>query len=101
MPDPLPGMPRRYGDAGLFVCGPEDVAPWESVRPVRKPVRAGAPLEQVRAPRRALAWLVLTLCPLCNPRTGGYCHEHDRTNWWLENMRVGGRRNDREKEKRR
>lgn len=88
--EPLPGMPLCAGDPGVFVCGPDDIAPWER-GPVRVPaprrpsvlesVRAGAGDEQKRAPR--LVWLVLATCRHCNPRTGRYCTDHDAGNWWL------------------
>lgn len=85
----LPGMPIRAGDPGVFVCGPEDVAPWGNVRPLRKPVRAGAGDEQKRAPRPpARVWLVMRICPACGP---GYCPEHNERNWWLENFRPPSR----------
>lgn len=77
-PAPLPGMPLALGDPGVFVCGPADIAPWEQDRP-RPPAPARRP-----APR---AWLVLALCEHCNVRTGRYCTDHMRTNWWLENFR--------------
>lgn len=80
---PLPGMPLALGDPGVFVCGPDDVAPWETERP-RRHLAAVPP-----APRRrpAAAWLVLSICEHCNVTTGRYCTEHGRTNWWLENFR--------------
>lgn len=82
----LPGMPIRVGDPGVFVCGPQDVAPWESVRPVRKAARAGAGVEQVRAPRPPAVWLVLAMCPDCVYMTGRYCRDHNSSNWWLTTM---------------
>lgn len=91
MTSPLPGMPLAVGDPGVFVCGPEDVAPWE--RPERR--RRHTSNDVPAAPRRpAAAWLVLTTCPHCNHHTGRYCHDHNATNWWLTTMasapRTGG-----------
>jgi hypothetical protein len=99
MPDPLPGMPLRVGDPGVFVCGPQDIAPWESARPgslTQQGRLSNTSNDVPAAPRPAPAWLVLALCPHCNPRTGGYCHDHNATNWWLTTMssapRKGGER---------
>lgn len=79
-PNVLPGMPPAIGDPGVFVCGPADIAPWEheDVAP-RRPVRPAAPA------RPRAAWLVLSICPDCLPRTGRYCRQHDANNWWLTN----------------
>lgn len=80
-PAPLPGMPMRVGDPGVFVCGPRDIAPWED--PERLPAVPPAP-----APRpRRRAWLVLSICEHCNVATGRYCTDHGPRNWWLENYR--------------
>ena len=69
-------MPARYGDPGVFACGPGDIAPWEQDTPGvqtshRSPVSA-------RAPRAV--WLVLRACPDCSRV---YCRRHDSQNWWL------------------
>lgn len=72
-------MPARYGDPGLFMCGPDDIAPWQADLP---PVDRRTPARP-RAPTRA-GWLVLRLCPACGPR---YCPDHDKDNWWLKNFR--------------
>lgn len=78
----LPGMPLAAGDPGVFICGPRDVAPWETEAPRPRVTRsrdgAGAP-----------NWLVLTGCIDCNPRTGRYCRDHDVNNWWLTNWGTG------------
>lgn len=78
--DPLPGMPLRYGDPGLFICGPDDIAPWERPPAVK---RDPAPRRASTGPRR---WIVLATCPDC---TTCYCVQHDQHNWWLENFRPG------------
>lgn len=87
-------MPLRVGDPGVFVCGPEDIAPWE--RPVRERANAGVDSAQLRTPARPapsagqLAWLVLALCPHCSPAHGGYyCREHNDRNWWLTRSGLG------------
>lgn len=86
----LPGMPLAAGD--VFVCGPEDIAPWEQPRRHL----AAVPPAPVRRPQPV--WLVLATCPHCNPRTGHYCREHDATNWWLETMASAKRKNARPRE---
>jgi hypothetical protein len=74
-------MPSRLGDPGVFVCGPDDIAPWE-----KTPRRTSNDVPA--APRRRLGgWLVLAICPACVPKTRHYCSEHERRNWWLENYR--------------
>jgi len=85
-------MPPAVGDRGVFVCGPDDIAPWESA-PVRKPVHAGAGDAHERAAgptqgARRRAWLVLALCLACR-RRGSYCSEHDARNWWLTRSGLG------------
>lgn len=87
----LPGMPVRIGDPGVFVCGPRDIAPWESA-PARGRKRAPAP---AIAPDHGRAWLVLGMCPRCNPVTGRYCTDHDANNWWLTTMASSGRKETR------
>lgn len=76
----LPGMPIALGDPGVFVCGPEDIAPWET-EPVRKPDDAGVDFEQVRAQRRArvsgTGWIVANTCRSCSAVTGRYCSKHE------------------------
>jgi hypothetical protein len=87
MVDPLPRMPLRVGDPGLFICGPADIAPWESA-PVRKRADAGVGSAHVRA--RTSGWLVLSICPRCTPAHGGrYCQEHNERNWWLTHFSSG------------
>jgi len=77
-------MPIRLGDPGVFVCGPGDIAPWETER--RRHLAAVPP----PPPRRAGAvWLVLALCPRCVVATGYYCHDHGPDNWWLSNWGHG------------
>lgn len=77
---PMPGMPIAPGDPGLFVCGSDDIAPWE-----REPLRVVQPIPP--APHRpGTAWLVLSICASCNVQTERYCREHNATNWWLETM---------------
>lgn len=80
MASTLPGMPIAVGDPGVFICGPADIAPWES-EPVPRIPRQRAPQHEnvasrpvVRAPR---AWIVLGSCGACNVRTERYCDRHD------------------------
>lgn len=68
LPDPLPGMPRRYGDAGLFIC---TIGDGGDPPDMKKPT----PALHVPAPR--MVWLVLALCGRCNVKTGYYCTGHD------------------------
>ncbi len=75
MTSPIPGLPSRYGDPGVFVCGPQDIAPWEQQAP------AVAVPRPAPAPRRT-GWLVLALCPVCR-RAGRYCDNHDARNFWV------------------
>lgn len=64
-------MPFRYGDPGVFACGPDDIdPPWPS--PPRPPTGSGRPVTGV--------WLVLRGCRNC---TRLYCKAHDRNNFWL------------------
>jgi hypothetical protein len=84
VPDTLPGMPLQLGDRGVFVCGPEDIAPWESAPPRRQSTTPARPLAPVRGHSRA--WLVLAVCEHCNHATGHYCHNHNASNWWLTTM---------------
>jgi hypothetical protein len=89
-------MPARLGDRGVFVCGPDDIAPWER-EPVRKAADAGVVSEHKRAPART--WLVLALCPHCSPAHGGYyCREHNDRNWWITRSGLGRPRQAPEKE---
>jgi hypothetical protein len=84
-------MPLAAGDAGVFVCGPDDIAPWE--RPARRARHTS--IDVPRAPRRPAVWLVLNTCPDCLPRTERYCHNHNASNWWLTTMASatnGGKR---------
>jgi hypothetical protein len=87
-------MPPAAGDPGVFVCGPGDIAPWETApvparaRPPAVPARRGPPS----------GWLIPRVCLSCDPghRDDGpaepvYCDEHCATNWWLENFRPKGR----------
>lgn len=67
-PDPLPGMPVRYGDPGLYVCSiPDGGDPPD--------VKESTPALHVPAVRAI--WLVLALCGRCNARTGRYCTAHN------------------------
>lgn len=70
----LPGMPLQVGDPGVFVCGPEDIAPWENSRPrslaLQTPAAGGVPRG---------VWLVLHLCQRC-ARIRSYCSDH-RVDW--------------------
>lgn len=70
----LPGMPIRAGDPGVFICGPGDIAPWETETPAK---RDPAPRRAQAGPR---SWIVLRDCPACGPR---YCDRHGPRNWWL------------------
>lgn len=87
----LPGMPIRAGDPGVFFCGPEDIAPWESQA---LPVKRGVP--EVPRPaitaRKPRVWLVLAACPNCVYITQRYCSEHGADNWWLKTMASAPRR---------
>lgn len=98
-------MPIRAGDPGVFICGPGDIAPWETV-PVPAPpppmaghrpyVRPGVWLVAARCYGRAAEWSAATGAPIprCRPHVGGrpvYCPEHDERNWWLENFRPARR----------
>lgn len=69
----LPGMPPMLGDPGVFACKIPDGAPASGRH------RTPAPTPPPTPPRDPMAgvWLVLTLCPHCNARTGRYCHLHD------------------------
>lgn len=74
---PLPGMPARLGDRGVFVCGPGDIAPWETGPALAEVTRPSVgPGPRAHGSR----WLVLGLCPDCGPL---YCSRHDQNNWWL------------------
>lgn len=68
------------GDPGVFICGPEDIAPWESA-----PAAGRRPPHVDAAAAPVCVWLVQLLCRTCVP--GYYCHEHGPRNWWLENYR--------------
>lgn len=70
----LPGMPLQAGDPGVFVCGPDDIAPWERERPARRRLAVVAPGD---APTGV--WLVLTRCDRC-ARIRAYCPSH-RLDW--------------------
>lgn len=85
MTNPLPGMPLQLGDPGVFVCGPDDIAPWEKPRRTSNDVADVVP---IRRPA-ASAWLVLSTCPDCLPRQRRYCDNHDAGNWWLTVSRLG------------
>lgn len=67
----LPGMPLAASD--VHVCSIDQGAELARRQPARvKLAPAGA-------------WLVLLLCPHCQPLTGRYCNDHATTNWWLTN----------------
>jgi len=87
MTSPLPGMPMRAGDPGVFVCGPDDIAPWE-----RGQAPAAPPAAPPAGPVPSQVWLVLRLCPSC---TGRYCPEHDERNWWLTTWGTWARKGNR------
>jgi hypothetical protein len=75
----LPGMPPRYGDPGVFVCGPEDIAPWEAPRKLRA---APPPPPAGGVPRGV--WLVMHLCGAC-ARRRSYCRDH-RLDWLFKHL---------------
>lgn len=75
-------MPIAVGDPGVFVCSIPDGG-HEPERAVPAPPPAP----------RAGVWLVLALCPHCNPRTRAYCGEHGPGNWWLTTMATSRARN--------
>lgn len=85
-------MPVRFGDPGLFICGPDDVAPWEreSGRPSLPAADAvpGVPRPALSAVPGRRVWLVATLCDACRKRRS-YCADHDSRNWWLTVSRLG------------
>lgn len=67
---PLDGMPLALGD--VFVCGPADIAPWETeLDELARRRRRGAPAGP--EPERDV-WLVLRACADCRPRS--YCWAH-------------------------
>lgn len=71
----LPGMPLHLGDPGVFVCGPDDIAPWE--RDDARPARHLRSVPSADAPTGV--WLVLTRCARCS-RIRAYCPSH-RLDW--------------------
>lgn len=87
MTDRLPGMPIAIGDPGVFVCGPDDIAPWKRRMPSGKPYHPGRAAAAAAAAPTGV-WLVLRNCRECGPL---YCRSHDATNWWLENFRPPSR----------
>jgi hypothetical protein len=86
-------MPLHLGDRGVFVCGPGDIAPWET-EPVRARANAGVDSAHKRAP--GSGWLVLALCPACAKKRN-YCADHGPANWWLTVSGLGRERKTRPK----
>lgn len=75
----LPGMPPRYGDPGVFACGPGDIAPWETPTRAPRPDTAAAPGSVPSG-----VWLVLHLCTRC-ARIRSYCSTH-RLDWLFRHL---------------